>query len=540
MASLYPIQILVGWLVLLVAVLALTPKLSNVVSSSQASYLPSYANSQRAQAILQQAFPKSYARSTAIVVLTGTRAARDAAVADYSDFAAHRLTPKPFSVASTSLTPGLRAALDSADDKATLISIGWREEDSSTLPSDSLGNLRAYIAAHPHTEVTAQVTGDVAINKDYQDQVNKSTNISTIATIVLVLGILLVVFRSVVLLIIPLVTIGVSVAISMGVVAWFGTHGLTVSSNTPIFMIVLLAGAGTDYCLFLASRYREELVAGKPSSDAMVFTMTHVGEAIASSAAAVIVGIGGMAFANFGLFNTTGPSVAIGVAITLLAALTLTPALLRLLGPRAFWPARIEAARPSRFWTAVGLLVTRRPLTVVVALLVLLLPLNLAVLRTGQSFNFLNDLGNNVEARAAFSTVEAHYGAGNALPGTLVIQSDTSLLNAANLTRLDALNARLVALPGIAGVRGPTRPAGQPLPYQGFARDSRIAAAIAQNLSQNGRVAQFTVTTTGDPYAGTAAALLRQSTRRRSDGFPWRGGTYGRGQRAGGRHPRCD
>ncbi|HWE61948.1 MAG TPA: MMPL family transporter, partial [Chloroflexota bacterium] len=477
----------------------------------QASYLPAGANSQRAQDILKHAFPHSYSQSTAVLVVTGPLAARHKAVANYSDFAAHRLRPAPFAAASDTLTPALRGALDSRDGAATLITLGWRQLDSSAAPGQSLTNLRAYIAAHPYAGVTAKVTGDVAINEDYQAQVNKSTNVTTIATVILVLAILLIVFRSVTLLVVPLLTILVSVLVSMGVVAELGTHGLIISSNTPIFMIVLLAGAGTDYCLFLASRFREELAAGKDPGDALIFTMTHVGEAIASSAAAVILGMGGMIFAQFGLFNTTGPAVAVSVAITLAAALTITPAMLRLLGRRAFWPARVEAARPARFWRMVARVVTTRPLTTILSLLVLLVPLNLAVLKTSQSFNFLGDLNSSVEARSAFTTVEAHYGVGNALPGTLVIQTAESLRTPAGLAALDRLDVQLAALHGIATVQGPTRPAGQPIPFQTYATNPPIAAALARNLSADGRTAQFTITTTADPYSQAARDATAQA-----------------------------
>lgn len=520
LAAHHPYRILGAWVVLLVAVLIITPKLGDVVNSSQASYLPSSANSQRAQTILKQAFPHSYSQSTAVVVVTGPVAARLRAVADYSDFAAHRLRPAPFSVASDTLTPALRGVLDSRDGAATLITLGWRQLDSSAAPGQSLTNLRSYIAAHPYPGVTAKATGDVAINEDYQAQVNKSTSITTVATVIMVLAILLIVFRSVTLLVVPLLTILVSVLVSMGVVAELGTHGLIISSNTPIFMIVLLAGAGTDYCLFLASRFREELAAGKDPADALIFTMTHVGEAIASSAAAVILGMGGMIFAQFGLFNTTGPAVAVSVAITLAAALTITPAMLRILGRRAFWPARVEAARPARFWRAVARLVTTRPLTAVLALLVLLVPLNLAVLKTSQNFNFLGDLNSSVEARSAFTTVEAHYGTGNALPGTLVIQSSADLRTSAGLAALDRLDTRLAALSGIATVQGPTRPAGQPIPYQTYASNPRIAAALARNLSADGHVAQFTITTSADPYSQAARDAIARTRVAAQAAFP--------------------
>ena len=224
----------------------------------------------------------------------------------------------------------------------------------------------------------------MAINADYQSQVNKSTNTTTVATVILVLAILLLVFRSLVLLVVPLATIGVSLLISMGLVAFLGTHGLVISSNTPIFMVVLLAGAGTDYCLFLASRFRRELAAGKDPSEAITFTLTHVGEAIGFSAAAVILGIGGMVFARFGLFNTTGPAVAVGVAVTLLAALTLTRATAAPVGPQRLLACR---SRASTFWRGVARFVTTRPLAAVLALLVVLLPLN-ATMQQGAELRF--------------------------------------------------------------------------------------------------------------------------------------------------------
>ena len=212
--------------------------------------------------------------------------------------------------------------------------------------------------------------------------------------------------------------------------------------------------------------------------------MTHVGEAIASSAAAVIVGLGGMAFAHFGLFNTTGPAVAVSVAVTLLAALTLTPAMLRLLGPRAFWPARAEAAAPLPLLGAARPPGHPPPDGRDRRVLVLLLPLNLAVLKTGQNFNFLGDLSTTVEAHAGFNTVEAHFGAGNALPGTLVIQSAKHAAHRrVGCPASIALNARLAALPGMRAVQGPTRPAGQPIAYQAYARSPQIQAALARNLS---------------------------------------------------------
>ena len=127
----------------------------------------------------------------------------------------------------------------------------------------------------------------------------------------------------------------------------------TVSDTAVMLLIVVMYGAGTDYCLFLISRFREEMAdTGRSRHAATGDTVHHVGESISSSAGTVIVGFMAMAFAQLGLFNTTGPTLAVGVIVRLLAGLTLTPALLGLLGQRAFWPGRARHRAPARSTSA--------------------------------------------------------------------------------------------------------------------------------------------------------------------------------------------
>ncbi len=515
LAARRPITVIVAWVLITVATTVGAPSLGSVVSASQATYLPASANSRQAERLIKDAFPHA-ATESALVVVTGPAAGRITGAAAISGYALHDMRPAPSRVLSAATTPDLRHALDSRDGAATTVSIEW----GTTTVDSALKGLRAYIAAHHVAGVTAQVTGRAAITMDYQAQTNTSTGVTTVATVALVTVILLVLFRSLVLPLVPLVTLSLAILVSMRVVAFLAQHGMIVSQNTPIFLIVLLAGAGTDYCLFLANRYKEELQNGAEPCEGVITAVTHVGASIASSGVAVMVGMAGMAFAAFGLFNTTGPAVAAGVAVMLLAGLTLTPALLALLGRHTFWPTRPAVVRPSRFWGPVAAAVTRRPLTAVLALLAVLIPLNLGVLGTAQSFNSLTDLNKTVEARRGFETMVAHYGAGDSLPATLVVAAPRSLRTPDGLARLDRLAVTLAALPDAARVQGPTRPDGQPLPDALYARNPRVAAALARNLSADGRVATYTIVSASDPYGATARTLMTAAQAAAGAAFP--------------------
>src|SRR6185369_6993108 len=140
-----------------------------------------------------------------------------------------------------------------------------------------------------------------------------------------------------------LVTIALSVWASMLAIALLtklpGLH-FQVINITNVFVIVVLFGAGTDYCLFLIARYREELIRGRSRDEALREAITQVGGALVASAGTVIVGLGMLWFSSFAKTRYTGPAIALSLAIALVAALTLAPVLLHWLRAAVFWPFR--------------------------------------------------------------------------------------------------------------------------------------------------------------------------------------------------------
>ena len=164
----------------------------------------------------------------------------------------------------------------------------------------------------------------------------------------LVLVILLLIYRAPLAALVPLVTIGSAFVVSRGMLGFLAAAGWQVSSLLDTFLVVMVFGVGTDYAIFLISRYREEVSGGGDWHDAARTTVKRIGAVITASAATVIVGMASMAFGDFKMIASTGPAIAVAIFVTLVAGLTLAPALLSIFGHYLFWPLHTRPAARGR------------------------------------------------------------------------------------------------------------------------------------------------------------------------------------------------
>ena len=149
--------------------------------------------------------------------------------------------------------------------------------------------------------------------------------------------------------------------------------GLPVDSTSTSLLLVLMFGAGTDYCLLLVARYRANLRAGQNVDDAVGRALPQAAPAMIASAVTVMAAMLAMLAGVLGLNRTLGPVNAIGIAIVLLASLTLLPAVLAVTGERAFWPGKPDAAeKAGGVWQRLGERVRRRPLPWLAAVVLVL------------------------------------------------------------------------------------------------------------------------------------------------------------------------
>ncbi len=411
--------IIAGWIVLAVVLTLVAPNINNVGVTDQRAFLAKSAPSLDANAMVTKYFPANVSPSSAVIVVdagNGNRADQGQPltfVESLTKWLTSSSTPKAVDQvwSPTYGDDQTRASLLSSDKQVALVLVRFNAIGSQQITKDALAQIQQHMAAAP-AGVKTYLTGDAPILAAYNGNTKGSIDSTTLITIILVIVILLLVYRSPVSPIVPLSTIGLAYIISRGVVALLGAHVLTISMYTNVFLIVVLFGAGTDYCLFLISRFREEMADDPVPAGAVRKTTRSVGETIASSAGTVIVGLATMASAELGLFNTSGPSLAIGVAIALLAALTFTPALLTLLGKRTFWPRKAQHLKEGRFWNSWSHRVVRRPVLALVIPVVILVPLAVYGLGLARDFDLLGDLPKSDATRQGFDVLSAHLGPG--------------------------------------------------------------------------------------------------------------------------------
>jgi RND superfamily putative drug exporter len=464
--------LLAAWLVAAVAITAAAPSLQDVGTQDTTEFLPADAPSQLAERVLERLFPDDPSRESAILVF-----ARDGKLTDADRAYLGQLEPflrspgvEPVvgEVQTTATAPDLAPFLRAPDGEAELVIVGLTAPPFTSRVTRFIEQLRDHLDDTAPAGLRHHVTGIAGLGTDQAEAVTESFDRTAVASVLLVLLILFFVYRSAVAPFIPLVTIGLAFLVSRGLIGYMADAGVKVSSQVETFMIVMIFGAGTDYCLFLVSRYKEELERGDPVPVTVRRAMTVMGAVIAASAGTVIVGFASQATAQSGIFKTMGPSIGLAVFVTLIASLTLTPALLKLVGRNAFWPSKLDAVRDeadkhSARWDRVAVAIKERPAVVLLAGIIVLQLLAAGLGWFETSFDLVGELPGGADAREGFEVLSEHYPGGAISPIYLVIEAGGPIVDDARLEAIDRLTDRLRSVEGIAEVRSVTQPAGRPL-----------------------------------------------------------------------------
>jgi putative drug exporter of the RND superfamily len=470
----HPWRTIVLWIVCAGLVIALSPKLSTYTTSNQQSFLPQSFESVKAQKVGEKYFPAQAGASGSLVV-----SRYDGAKLTSNDqqkveglvgaLAKDKLT----GVSAVNLTPNSLAP----NGKVMVAQVVFHGQPGDSDVNSGVDALRSksdeYLTG---SGLKNGLTGNAAISLDTTKAYEHADTIITIATVVLIVLLLSVIFRNPLISLFPIVVIGIVHSVAVGITADLASaFGFQVSNSVAPILVVVLFGVGTDYIVFLLFRYRERLRAGRSYGESLQFAAAKVGVVIASSALTVIGAFAALLLAKLGSLQTLAPALIVGVASMLVTALTLVPALFALLGRHLFWPFGHGEAAENGVYARLGEFVPRHPGLLAGGLLVTLGALSAAAAGYHPTYNTLSELPSSTKSQVAYNTLSSAFPAGALSPTQVYVTGSQKL----DQTSLKNLVANLSKAEGVAQVAGPS-------------------------VSSDGKAALTSVILKDDPYSNAA------------------------------------
>ena len=455
--------LLAGWAAILATMHFTAPAWDDVIEDGQFSFLPDDSLSRVADEFFNKAFPHDLISSSVVVIVT--RRDEQKLHADDLDIVASTLIPRLQEIAGQERIgvdrsageeapvtqpaivsihgfndEGFGSLLRSLDEKATLVIVEMKEDFFSKRNQPVIARIEALIDELTGKGQTGplkmHLTGSAVVGRDITLGSEQSAAATERWTIVLVVVLTLIVFRAPLLALIPLVTLFVSMEAALNLLALLAKAGvIEVFRGIEAYTTVVAYASGVDFSLFIISRVEEEFGAGKPFEASVRDSMSRVGAAVCASGATEIVGIGMLSFASFGKFHQAGIAISLSLLVMLAAVLTITPALLCLIGRHAFWPhARRDLAHEQdraptlaeKLWHRVGELIQRRPGAVWLAAGAAMVPFAILGLAWYNHLNYDLVASLSVDAPSAVGTreLQQHFPAGTTGPVNVVIRND--------------------------------------------------------------------------------------------------------------------
>ena len=484
----HPWRVIGAWIIIAVAVIATAPALPT--TSNEASFLPSSYESIKAQNLQDQAFPQAGKVDATAAIIVFARSDRGPLTpADKAKVASIASTLNDKHIANIlSVTAG-PASPNGLVQTASVAMTNDIVNGSGTQAGDAIKILRADLEPLiSGAGLYAGVTGAAAQQLDSQQSGNKAEQVVLLATLILILVLLLVIFRSPIIALMPIITIAIVAEVAQGLIADVNSAlNLNANSQTTVILIVVLFGIGTDYILFLMFRYRERLRAGDAPKQAMATAVERVGEVIASAASVVIVAFLALLLSSLSIFRSLGPTLAIAVAVTLVAALTLIPAVVTLLGTRVFWPSKAWQREPkgARF-AAIGRSLGKRPAVFAGVSGLVLVALAIGALGFKPTFDLSSaGIPSTAESQVALTVLERGLPPGATDPTQVYLHATSGTLTAAEIADY---GTKLKTMDG-------------------------VGAVAPANVSADKATAEYTVTLSEDPQSTTAVNTVKNGLR---------------------------
>ena len=537
------------WLIAAGALAILAPE-ADPTAGLTTDLLPPDSPFRRAQAAMAEHFKSRSSLSEAVIVFArGDGRLTDQDRRAIEELAGRIRRPRPDGLRGDELdkltvrTPSQAAGLGKAnplvspDGRAAMVYVGLPYSATSTPAARAVNHVHKVLGDRKLPPgLDAAVTGAAGFGRDYILANDRSHDKVQVVTVIAVIVILLAVHRAPLAALVPLAGIGLASLVATRLMLL--GHGVGLSSGTPerMFMLVLLFGAGVDYSVLFMSRYRDLVEKGSISGRAAARGLDASLGAIIAAAAPTVAGLGLLRVPRFDGCREVEPAIVLALLVATLASLTFVPAMVRIIGPRLFWPARPDkaAGKPSRLvllsrrrWAALSRFVTHRPILVfVVTLAVLAAPAVQSAL-LNWSYDSRSSLTGDYHAIRGTDMVAEHWPLDALTPVVVLVVAEGE--NPPDLPQWgDAFRRTASAVeadPDVSGVRGLTRPLGSSPDERGrsagLSRTFAWIMALPEYLSDDRQAMRLYVTLRGGPQTFESldaseriGSLAREAVRR--------------------------
>ena len=306
--------------------------------------------------------------------------------------------------------------------------------------------------------VRTYVTGADVLNNDFTSSIQEGIKKTELITVVFIFIVLIIVFRSPVVPLVSLLTVGVSFLVSFSIVANLVNQvNFPFSNFTQVFMVIVLFGIGTDYNILLYNHFKEYLGNGLGVAEATKDSIKKAGRTILYSGSSILIGFSALGLADFSVYRSAS-GVAVGVLVLLIVLLTLNPFFMATLGKKMFWPSKEFAGeKPSKMWHGISSATLKRPVVFLAAVAVVVAPFFVTYSNV-LNYDDTAEISDSVPSKQGLNLVQKHFSEGMAMPSYLYIKSDHTLDNEKDLKLIDELTRKLRNSEGVDKVMSATEP----------------------------------------------------------------------------------
>ncbi|WP_369404838.1 MMPL family transporter [Piscibacillus salipiscarius] len=353
-------------------------------------------------------------------------------------------------------------------------------------------NEQVYDIVNNDENLELYITGPAGISVDSTELFSRADLVLIFSTVGIILILLVVIYRSPLLALIPLLAAAFVYEVIMQTLGILGSQGLALTSQTTSIMSILLFAAVIDYSLFVFSRYREELKDHENKFDAMRLAMRHTGMPVFFSGGTVLAAMLVLFFAKSGDYQNFAPTFATAMAVIVIASVTLVPALFTLFGRRSFWPkipkVGDEKLKSHSFWNKVGRGIVKRPVVSVVVVAIFLIISALNMFNLKYEFNTLNAFPEDMPSREGYEVLENNFDPGSLAPTTVLFEGEETITDEEQQAFVDELSSEPV-----------------------------VNNVSIDGMTEDGEVISFTLTYSENPYETEAINALENTIQSSED-----------------------